>query len=51
MCFGLREGIVKKKEVSELEGEVEFDEVYVVAGHKGKPDRGKEKTANHAVVV
>jgi len=43
MCSELREGIVKKKKVSELDGEVEFDEVYVVAGHKGRPDKVKEK--------
>ncbi len=43
MCSELREGIIKKKEVSELDGEVEFDEVYVVAGHKGRQDKVKEK--------
>ncbi len=43
MCSKLREGIVKKKEVSQLDEEVEFDEAYVVAGHKGKPEKVKEK--------
>lgn len=34
----LREGIRVKKNV-QLKGEVELDEVYVVAGHKGQPER------------
>ena len=33
----LREGVYEKRPVPELEGEVEIDELYVVAGHKGKP--------------
>jgi transposase-like protein len=33
----LRNGIVEKKPEVLLSGEVEFDEVYVVAGHKGNP--------------
>ena len=38
MTTALREGIsVKKKPVS-LSGEVETDEVYIVAGHKGQPE-------------
>jgi len=33
----LRSGIVNKKPEIRLSGEVECDEVYVVAGHKGNP--------------
>jgi transposase-like protein len=37
MASQLREGIVRRKPEVTLSGEVEFDEVYVVAGHKGHP--------------
>src|ERR687886_1628751 len=33
----LRRGLVAKAPAVELEGEVEIDEVYVAAGHKGQP--------------
>jgi transposase-like protein len=33
----LRRGLVAKVPAARLEGEVEVDEVYVVAGHKGQP--------------
>ncbi len=35
----LRGGILKRRRPPRLEGETEIDEVYVVAGHKGCPDR------------
>jgi hypothetical protein len=38
MATQLREGIVARKPVETLSGEVECDEVYVVAGHKGHPE-------------
>ena len=41
----LRQGIVSKKPRVLLQGEVECDQVYVIAGHKGKPDSVKEKAA------
>ena len=44
MCTKLRKGIAVKKEVKELETEVEFDEVYVVSGHKGQEDEVKKKS-------
>jgi len=44
MATALREGIVKKAPKVELSGEVEMDEVYIVAGHKGKPDKVKKRT-------
>ena len=45
MTTQLREGIVAKKPRVLLQGEVECDEVYVIAGHKGKPDAVKKKGA------
>lgn len=44
MCTLLREGIVSKKPEVKLDGEVECDEVYVIAGHKGNPDSVEKKT-------
>ena len=35
----LRHGIVAKTPDVVLSGDVEFDELYVVAGHKGNPAR------------
>ena len=44
MTTQLREGIVERKPEVTLSGEVmECDEVYVVAGHKGKPERDQKK--------
>jgi hypothetical protein len=37
MASQLREGIVRRKPEVALSGEVECDEVSVVAGHKGHP--------------
>ena len=37
MTEQLRRGLVAKVPAVRLEGEVEIDEVYVVAGHKGQP--------------
>ncbi len=39
----LREGIVQRKPEVKLSGEVECDEVYVAAGHKGHPEVVREK--------
>jgi hypothetical protein len=38
MTSQLRQGMVRKKPSPTLTDEVECDEVYIVAGHKGKPD-------------
>ena len=38
MTCQLRQGLVAKKPTPTLAGEVECDEVYIVAGHKGKPE-------------
>ena len=49
MTRQLREGIVVKKPEPLLEGEVECDEVYVVAGHKGHPEAVEKRGAGDAV--
>ncbi len=38
MTEQLRRGLVAKTPEVTLKGEVEIDEVYVVAGHKGQPE-------------
>jgi len=43
MVQRLRQGIVERRPPVVLSGEVECDEVYVVAGHKGHPEAVKKK--------
>ena len=43
MTSQLRSGVVNLKPATELEGTVECDEVYIVAGHKGYPEAVKKK--------
>ena len=43
MATSLRDGIVQRKPEVKLWGEVECDEVYVVAGHKGHPEAVRKK--------
>ena len=43
MIQRLRQGIIDRRPAVVLEGEVECDEVYVVAGHKGHPEAVKKK--------
>ena len=45
MAEALRLGVVEKKPETRLSGEVECDEVYVVAGHKGQSDAVKKRGA------
>lgn len=45
MAEQLRQGIVARQPDPILSGEVECDEAYVVAGHKGRPDAVKKKAA------
>ena len=45
MMTQLRQGIVSKNSLATLSGEVECDEVYLVAGHKGQPDQVAKKGA------
>jgi transposase-like protein len=42
MTYQLRQGVVKRKPATVLKEEVECDEVYVVAGHKGHPTAVKK---------
>src|SRR5688572_8757242 len=50
MTTQLRQGIVTQKPASTLSGEVECDEVYIVAGHKGQPDKVSKKGASAGAV-
>jgi transposase-like protein len=43
MIGQLRQGIIDRRPPVVLQGEVECDEVYVVAGHKGHPEAVKKK--------
>jgi len=43
MTEQLRDGVVARQPEPCLSGEVECDEVYVVAGHKGHPEAVKKK--------
>jgi transposase-like protein len=43
MTTQLRQGIIAQQPSSTLRGEVECDEVYLVAGHKGQPDEVAKK--------
>jgi transposase-like protein len=43
MTTALREGVVLRRPEVTLSGEVECDEVYVVAGHKGHPEAVRKK--------
>ena len=45
MVTRLRQGIADHQQPLVLKGEVECDEVYVVAGHKGHPEAVKKKDA------
>ena len=44
MIQQLRQGIVDRTPPVVLEGEVECDEVYVVAGHKGHPQAVEKRS-------
>ena len=48
MTQQLREGLVAQTPPVVLNGEVEIDEVYVVAGHKGNPKAVAKKVAKAA---
>ncbi len=48
MMTQLRKAFLAGVPVPALEGEVEIDEVYVVAGHKGQPENVKKKSAGAA---
>lgn len=44
----LREGVYEKRPEQVLEGEVEFDELYLIAGHKGHREAVKKKDGSRA---
>ena len=48
MTEQLRQGVVACKPEPRLSGEVECDEVYVVAGHKGHPEAVQKKAVRDA---
>jgi transposase-like protein len=48
MAEQLRQGLVERQPEARLDGEVEIDEVYVVAGHKGNPAAVQKKAARDA---
>lgn len=45
MTHQLRQGMIEHQNDIQLSGNVEFDEVYVTAGHKGNPDAVLKKNA------
>ncbi len=49
MTEQLRSGLIAKASPVQLEGEVEIDEVYVVAGHKGQPAAVAKRGGSGAV--
>jgi hypothetical protein len=49
MTEHLRRGLVARTPEARLEGEVEVDEVYVVAGHKGQPAAVAKRGGSDAV--
>src|SRR5215208_2896723 len=49
MTEHLRSGLVAKAPAARLEGEVEIDEIYVVAGHKGQPAAVAKRGGSGAV--
>lgn len=51
MTAKLRQGIIAAKPEVQLSGEVECDEVYVTAGHKGNPDAVRKKGAKDETTV
>lgn len=51
MVKHLRQGIVDKQLPIQVDGEVECDEVYIVAGHKGNPEAVKKKAEPDVDVV
>jgi hypothetical protein len=49
MTEQLRRGLVARTPEAKLDGEVEIDEVYVVAGHKGQPAAVAKRGGSDAV--
>ena len=51
MCDKLRRKVFEDRPVVQLSGEVELDEVYVVAGHKGHPEAVKKGKIRPATAI
>ena len=51
MSTQLRQGIASSKPAVSLAGEVECDEVYVTAGHKGNPEAVRKRGAKDGVTA
>ncbi len=51
MTSSLRAGLLAKAEQVKLEGVVEIDEIYVVAGHKGHPEATQKKAVRADVAA
>jgi len=47
MCEKLRRKVFEDRPEIILSGEVELDEVYIVAGHKGHPESVKKRVERH----
>lgn len=47
----LREDVYEKRPQQVLDGEIEFDELYVIAGHKGHPESVKKRDAKDAAAA
>jgi transposase-like protein len=50
MTAQLRQGIVSSQPAVSLSGEVECDEVYITAGHKGNPEAVKKRGAKDGAI-
>ena len=48
LCEKLRQKVLESRPKVQLSGEVELDEVYVVAGHKGHPEAVKKRVERAA---
>ena len=51
MTTQLRQGIALSQPAVNLSGEVECDEVYVTAGHKGNPEAVRKRGAKDGAIV
>lgn len=47
----LREGVYENRPTEILKGEVEFDELYIIAGHKGHPEVVKKTTKSQTAML
>jgi len=50
MTKQLRDGVIERTPQVQLDNEVECDEVYIVAGHKGHPEEVKKKAGKDGAI-